>query len=223
MRIFVYHILIKMMFKICYTTIVMFPKSSQEYKLLSRLKTPQKIQDFLDTLPMNHEEHGETCMSPQRVLRERKAHCIEGALLAGACLLMQGQKPVIVNLKVEMIDYDHIITIFKQNNHFGAISKTNHCVLRYRDPVYRSVRELVMSYFHEYYLTKNGRKTLLGYTKPINLLRFGTRWMTAEDDLWDIAEKIYDMPISNVVPEKNKQAIRTADPFERSVARIAEW
>ncbi len=201
---------------------VMFPKDSPEYRLLSKLDTPQKIQDFLDTIPMNHEKHGETCMSPRRVLEERTAHCIEGALLAGVCLSMHGKKPLIVNLKVETSDYDHIITIFKHNNHFGAISKTNHNVLRYRDPVYQSVRELVMSYFHEYFLS-TGKKTLLGYTKPINLMRFGTKWITADEDLWDIAEKIYDTPIISVIPSENRRFLRRAHPLERRVATIAEW
>ncbi len=126
----------------------MFQPNSREFKILYRLDTPQKIQAFLDRLPMNHEEKGETCMSPLRVLEERKAHCIEAGFLAGVCLSLHGQKPLIVNLKVEEIDIDHIVTIFKQNGYYGAISKTNHVGLRYRDPIYRSVRELVMTYFH---------------------------------------------------------------------------
>ena len=201
----------------------MFPKDSQEYKFLSRLNTPEKIQTYLEDISFNHEEQGETCMSPRRVLRERKAHCIEGAMLAGICLKIQGEKPLIVNLKVEKKDYDHIITIFKRNGYYGAISKTNHAVLRYRDPVYRSIRELVMSYFHEYYLIKDGNKTLLGYSEPINLNRFGSKWITAEEDLWDIAEKIYDMEYISVVPKENTHLIRSAQPFERDVAGIPEW
>jgi hypothetical protein len=201
----------------------MFHKDSQEFKILSRLNTPQKIQTFLDEMPLNFENDGETCMSPLRVLRERKAHCIEGAFLAGVCLMLQGEKPLIVSLKVEKDDVDHIVTIFKRNEHYGAISKTNHFVLRYRDPVYRSVRELAMSYFHEYFLTKNGKKTFIGYTEPINLNRFGTRWITAEDDLWDIAEQIYDAPITQVVSKENRKILRPACAFEQKVASIQEW
>ncbi len=201
----------------------MFHKDSQEFKILSRLNTPQKIQTFLDDMPLNFENDGETCMSPRRVLRERRAHCIEGAFLAGVCLMLQGEKPLIVSLKVEKDDVDHIVTIFKRNKHYGAISKTNHFVLRYRDPVYRSVRELAMSYFHEYFLTKNGKKTFVGYTEPINLNRFGTRWITAEDDLWDIAEQIYDAPITQVVSKENRKILRPACAFEQKVASIQEW
>jgi len=201
----------------------MFAKNSKEYELLVSLDTPQKIQTFLESIPFNHEPNGETCMSPLRVLRERKAHCIEGAMLAGVCLKLHGQKPLIVNLKVRDDDVDHIITIFNKNGYYGAISKTNHFVLRYRDPVYRSIRELVMSYYHEYFLIENGEKTLLGYTNPINLNRFGTKWITAEEELWNIAEKIYDTPIISVVPKKNRRRIRNAQPFERKVAGVQEW
>lgn len=201
----------------------MFQKASPEYKFLAGLNTPEKIQTYLEDISFNHEENGETCMSPIRVLRERKAHCIEGALLAGVCLNMQGEKPLIVNLKVEKEDHDHIITIFKRNGYYGAISKTNHLVLRYRDPVYRSVRELVMSFFHEYYLIKDGNKTLLGYSNPINLNRFGSKWITKEEDLWDIAEKIYDTPYISVIPKANRSRIRSAQLFERKVAGIPEW
>jgi hypothetical protein len=201
----------------------MFAKDSQEFKFLRSLNTPEKIQTFLDEMPLNHETEGETSMSPLRVLREQKSHCIEGAFLAGVCLAIQGEKPLIVSLKVMKDDIDHIITLFKRNGYYGAISKTNHVVLRYRDPVYRTVRELAMSYFHEYYLTKNGKKTLIGYTNPINLNRFGTKWITAEEDLWNIAEKIYDTPVIATVSKENKKYLRPASVFEQKVARIQEW
>ena len=124
---------------------------------------------------------------------------------------------------MEAEDIDHVFTLFKRNGYYGAISKTNHLVLRYRDPVYRSVRELVMSYFHEYFLSKNGKKTLIGYTSPINLRRFGTKWITREDDLWDIAEIIFDTPVIPVVPKENKRFVRDAQTFERKGASFTEW
>lgn len=196
---------------------------TQAFDELKKLNTPEKIQSFLESIPFNYEKNGETCMSPVRVIREKRAHCIEGALLAGYCLSLQGEKPLIVSIKVQTDDYDHIVTLFKRNGYYGAISKTNHFVLRYRDPVYRSVRELIMSYYHEYFLVADGTKTMLGYTKPINLNRFGTKWITAEEDLWHIAEKIYDMPYISVVPKENKKFIRVAQSFERKVCDIREW
>lgn len=162
-------------------------------------------------------------MTVRHVLRENKAHCIEGAFLACACFMLSGRKPIIVSLKVKKPDDDHILIIFKENGYYGALSKTNHPVLRYRDPIYRSIRELVMSYFHEYFLYANGKKTLVGYTKPINMKRFGTKWITEEEDVWDIAAKIYYAPISKVVPDKNKRRIRNATLFERKSLDVQEW
>ncbi len=195
----------------------MFPKNSEEFKFLAKLNTPEKIQSYLEKIPFNHERQGETCMSVRRVLQKKRAHCFEGAFLASACLMLMGEKPLIVSMKARKPDYDHIIVIFKRNGFYGAISKTNHPVLRYRDPVYRSIRELVMSYFHEYYLFKKGDKTLLGYTRPINMKRFGTEWINGENDLWDLAKTVYFMPTLPVVPVKNKRFIRKATTFERKV------
>ena len=204
-------------------TISMFPKDSKEYELLSKLDTPEKIQSYLEKIPFNLEKKGDTCKSASMVLRDNTAHCIEGACLACTCRMLQGRKPHIVSLKVKQPDDDHILIIFSQNGYYGALRKTNHPVLRYRDPIYRSIRELVMSYFHEYFLYTNGEKTLLGYSKPINLKRYGTKWITAEDDVWNIAEKIFDAPIVSIVPPQNKKYLRNATAFEQKILRIQEW
>ncbi len=195
----------------------------EEKDFFLKLSTPEKIQDYLDSISFNHEKSGQTVMSPRKVLIEKKAHCIEGALLAGVALWLHGRPPIIVNLKVRKDDFDHIVVIYKENNYYGALSKTNHNVLRFRDPVYRTIRELIMSYFHEYFLVSNGEKTLIGYTKPINIKRFGTKWITSEENLWDIAEKIYDTPIIKIVPELNKKYLRNASKTEREGANIEEW
>lgn len=197
--------------------------NKEEKQFLKALNTPPKIQDFLDSIPFNLEEHGETNMSPKRVLKERKAHCIEGALLAGVCLWLNKKQPYIVSLKVKQSDYDHIIVLYREHGYYGAISKTNHNVLRFRDPVYKNVRELVMSYFHEYFLPDTGEKTLLGYTKPINIKKFGTKWIGRDDDLNDIAENIYDTPIIEIVPKKNKNNLRNAHEVEQEASKVAEW
>lgn len=197
--------------------------NEKEIKILKSLNTPKKIQDFLDAISFNHEKNGETCMSPVVVLKEKKAHCIEGALLASVAMWLNKKDPLIISLKVKHGDYDHIITLYKENGYYGAISKTNHNVLRWRDPVYKSVHELVMSYFHEYFLVDTGEKTLLGYTKPINIKKFGTRWITSKDNLWDIAEKIYDTPIIEIVPKENKKLLRKVSKIEMISADIREW
>lgn len=199
------------------------PLTPADKKILSRLNTPHKIQDFLDALPQNHEKNGETCMSPHQVLKERKAHCIEGAMLAAVALWLHGEKPLIMSLKVARGDDDHIIALYKKNGHWGAISKTNHAVLRFRDPVYRTPRELALSYFNEYFLTKNGKKTMRGYSQPINLKRFGTKWVNAEEDLWDIGNTIFNMPHIPIVPKGNEKHLRKAHTVERTAASIKEW
>lgn len=149
----------------------MTPYTSQETKLFKKLDTPKKIQDFLAfKIRHNPAKDGVECRSPRRVLREGKAHCMEGALLAAAILEFHGQKPLVLDLRSTSRDLDHVVALFKQFGRWGAISKTNHAVLRYREPIFRSVRELVLSYFHEYFLD-SGKKTLREYSAPFDLRR----------------------------------------------------
>ena len=161
--------------------------TKEEKEILSRLRTPLHVQEYLESIPFNHEAGGETCMSPKRVLKEKKAHCLEGAMLACSALIFQKRRPLIMSLKVKDNDYDHVVALFKENNLWGAISKTNHGVLGWRDPVYKTTRELAMSYFHEYFLTTTGEKTLIGYSRPLSMNRFKKNWKTNDEDLFDIA------------------------------------
>ncbi len=195
---------------------------SPPLKELARLSTPEKIQDYLDGIPFNFEKSGQTCMSPLMVLTNKRAHCIEGAMLAATALMIQGEKPLIVSLKVKDSDYDHVVTLYKKNGYWGAISKTNHAVLRFRDPLYRTIRELALSYFHEYFLTSTGEKTLIGYSNPINLRRFGKNWMTSSENLWSIAETIFYTKHISIIPTKNKKYIRNASKVEMRAASILE-
>jgi hypothetical protein len=195
--------------------------TQQEENFLGTLSTPQKIQNYLDSIPFNHEETGETCRSPREVLIHKKAHCLEGAMLASVALMLQGQRPYILSLKVLDKDYDHVIALYKQNGYWGAISKTNHAVLGFRDPIYKTIRELAVSYFHEYFLVRNGEKTLRGYSHPINMKRFGTSWITSPDNLFTIAEAICDAPHRLIIPKGNEQYIRRATSLERETASIS--
>src|SRR3954468_3158885 len=139
-----------------------------EFRVLKKLNSPRKVQDFLDTVPINFERGGETCMSPLRTLRRNRAHCMEGALVAALALWMHGRPPLIMDLKTSNDDVDHLVAVFKIGRHWGGITKTNHAVLRYREPVYRDLRELAMSFFHEYFLD-SGKKTLRAYSEPFDL------------------------------------------------------
>ncbi len=196
----------------------------EERKIFEKLNTPLKIQDYLDSIPFNKEKTGSTLMSPRRVLGAGRAHCIEGALLASAILWYHGQAPILLDLKTigRPHDYDHVIALFKINGKWGAISKTNHVVLRYRDPIYKSVRELALSYFHEYFLY-TGKKTLRSYSKPFSLKKFGESWITKMEDLWDIEEAIDDSPHLSIVENRDLKNLRRASLFERKIGKIVEW
>ena len=183
-------------------------------------KNPEKIQDLLDSFPINHEKRAETCRSPKSVLAHKEAHCLEGALLAAAALWKAGERPLLLNLKVGRGDWDHAVTLFKRDGLWGAISKTNHATLRYRDPVYRTVRELAMSYFHEYYLD-SGRKTMIAYSRPFSLARFGKKWMESEGNLWHIADALRDSPHTYVIPKGMK--LRATSKLERKTGVMVEW
>ncbi len=201
----------------------MFGLSKDETNKLKKLSSPIKIQDFLDSVPMNFEKKGETYMSPRRVLRENKAHCLEGALLAGVALWLNGEKPLVFDLRAKNDD-DHVVTLYKRSGYWGAISKTNHAALRFRDPVYKTLRELALSYFHEYFDNKTSKKTLREHSlSPFSLKSLGTRWITTEDNLQYIAQAIDDAPHSKIFPDSNLRLIRRADQMEQRAGSIIEW
>ena len=197
--------------------------TSAERRLFQKLNTPQKIQDYLDALPVNFERKGETYMSPRRVVRATTAHCFEGALFAAAVLAYHGQKPLLLDFRTIPTDEDHVVALFKQNGFWGAISKTNHAILRYREPVYASVRELAMSYFHEY-LMWDGRKSLRAYSKPFDLSKYAPeRWITADEELFWLVEALDKSRHFPIVPKKNLRLLRRAYPIELQAMKLIEW
>ena len=158
----------------------------KELRTLRALKTPAKIQRFVDELAY---QYANTAGSPRRVLRERKGHCLEGALLAAAALRMQGQKPLLMDLEA-VRDDDHVIALYRERGLWGGIAKSNYAGLRFRAPVYRTLRELALSYFESYYNLR-GERTLRAYSRPVNLAKLdGMGWMTAEEDVWFVAEAL---------------------------------
>jgi len=197
--------------------------TKEEIKLFKKLNSPKKIQDYLNTLKINFEEKGDTCFSPRKVLKEQKCHCIEGAVLAAMILRFHGYKPLVVDLTSSEKDFDHVIAVFKKYGKWGAISKTNHPVLRYREPVYNSIRELVMSFFHEYFLD-NGKKTLRSYTHPINLSIFDKKgWMHSPEEIWYIAEHLAEIKHIPILNRKQIANLRKADKIEIDVGKMTEW
>jgi hypothetical protein len=178
----------------------MDPFDRCERKVLARLTTPARIQRFLDDdLGYNLEPQGDTCYSPRLALRHGVAHCMEGALVGAVALRRLGHPPLIVDLEA-VRDSDHVLAVYRSRGLWGAVAKSDYSGLRSREPVYRSVRELVISYFEHYY-NPAGEKTLRAYSRPVNLARFDSLgWMTAERDIWEIPNHLCDIPHSQLLP-----------------------
>lgn len=186
------------------------PWNAEELRQLCALDTPEAVQAYLDAIPYNDEP---TCRSPRRVLRDRKAHCMEGALFAAAALERLGHPPLLVDMRAERDD-DHILALFRAGDRLGAVAKSNFTGLRYRSPVFRSLRELVMSYFEDYF-NSDGELTLRGYTRPIGLGgdRFG-QWRTREDDLDDIGDHMDGLAVIRIVTPAQVRRLRRVPPAE---------
>src|SRR4051794_15981048 len=158
--------------------------TAPELRKLRSLKTPHGIQRFLEEMPYHL---ADTAYSPRKVLREKTSHCFEGALFAAAALRVNGYPPLILDLEAEH-DTDHVIAIFREDGHWGAIAKSNYTGCRYREPVYRSLRELALSYFEGYFNLRQER-SLRTFSRPVNMARFDHMgWMTSAEPLWFVAE-----------------------------------
>ncbi|MDP3996853.1 MAG: hypothetical protein Q8P86_04150 [bacterium] len=194
-----------------------------EFLLFKKLNSPVKIQNFLERLPINFEEDKDTLFSPRRVLKEKKAHCFEGALFAAAALWVNGEKPLIMDLETVEGDDNHVVALFRQGGYWGAISKTNHAVLRYREPVYRTLRELAMSYFHEYFIN-NGKKTLRAFSDPLDLSKKKfDGWVTADDDLWGIDKEFREVLYTPILNKEQQKNLRRADAVEIEAGKLTVW
>src|SRR5438477_12650417 len=167
----------------------MYGLTSGETAQLRRLNTPERIQSYLDGLTYNLERRGETLRSPRRVMRDRTAHCAEAAFLAAAAFRVNGKPPLILDLE-SVRDDDHVLAIHRERGLWGAVALSKFAGLRFRATLYRTLRELVMSYFEDYY-NWDGERTLRRYSVPVSLARFDRiGWMTSEDDLWPITEHL---------------------------------
>ncbi len=204
----------------------------KQYKTLLKLDSAKKIQAYLDTYQINHEKDGETYMSVRRTMEAGIAHCLEGALVAALAFWIHGKEPMLMDLKSNNGD-DHIVALYKEGGRWGAVSKTNHATLRFRDPVYKTVRELAMSYFHEYIHLKTGEKILVSFSKPFdlqNVKRKGyskegvqTSWVSGAEDLFWLAQMLDEIPHEEMYPKKNKKYLRNADTMELKAGNLLEW
>jgi hypothetical protein len=192
----------------------------EERHVYARLRTPERIQRFLDEeVAYNKEPDGPSSRGPRGVIRTRLGHCMEGALLGAAALRFAGFPPLLVDLE-SVRDDDHVLAVFKEHGCWGALAKSNYAGLRFREPVYRTVRELVMSYFEHYY-NLQGEKTLRAYSRPVNLERFDRLgWLTAEGNVWEIPEYLCTIPHMKILPNGQK---RRRMMMDRRLFEAGKW
>jgi len=178
-----------------------------ELRKLRSLKDPYGIQRYLDDLPYHL---ADTAWSPRRVLREGTAHCMEGAIFAAAALRANGHPPLIVDFEAEH-DTDHVLAVYRVKGHWGAVAKSNYTGCRYREPVYRSLRELAMSYFNIYFNLRRER-TLRTFSRPVNLARFDDRqWMTTEEPIWFIVYHLLEIHHYKLLPPGMAKRLHRVD------------
>ncbi len=191
----------------------MYDLTRAEVALLRRLSTPDKVQRYLDDLTYNLEKGGDTVRSPRRVIRDRTAHCAEGAFFAAAAFRVNGRPPLIVDLEADNDD-DHVLAVYRERGLWGSVATSKFSGLRFRAPVYRTIRELVMSYFEDYF-NWDGDRTLRAYSRPLSLARFDRiNWMTAEEDLWPVVEwlsvahhtPLVGRPVANRLPRVDRRS-----------------
>jgi hypothetical protein len=181
--------------------------TGSELRKLRSLKTPYGIQRLLDDMPYHLED---TAWSPRRVLRENTSHCYEGALFAAAALRMNGYPPLIWDLEAEH-DTDHVIAIYRVDGCWGAVAKSNFTGCRFREPVYRSLRELAMSYFNIYH-NMRGERTLRTFSRPVEMKRFDhLDWMTTEKPVWFVAEYLLTIPHTRLLTSAQVKRLHRVD------------
>jgi hypothetical protein len=196
--------------------------------VLARLRRPQDVQRFLDEdVAYNKEEDGETCLSPRRVLEERIAHCLEGALFAASAFRFHGRRPLVLQMRAEHgVDEDHLLALYREKGDsgaWGAVAKSKFTGLRFREPVYRTLRELAMSYFEQYF-SFEAVKSLREISRPVDLSRFDARrWETTEDDLHDVAEWLAHRPMTPLVTRAQAKRLAFVDPLLFRAGPIDWW
>ena len=197
--------------------------TSAEFDVLRKFDTPQKIQVFVNAIPINHEIGGETILSVRQVLVQRRAHCIEAAFVAACALWIHGEPPLVMHLDCTPSDDPHVVALFRRHGAWGAISKSNGAHLRYRDPIYRSLRELALSYFHEYF-DKRGRRTLRSYSTAFDLRRIDAGlWITQDDMCEEANARLAGLRHYTLVAPRSRLQLSRLDAFEQRAATMVEY
>ncbi len=181
------------------------PKLSKTFR---RLSSPVDVQAYLDSLPYIAEELDR---SPLRVMTDRQAHCLDGGIFAALVLARLGHRPLILDLVPQPgTDDDHVLALFKHNGNWGCIAKSNYVLLRFREPVYRNLHELAMTYFEGYTNTEK-QKTLRGYTRPLDLSGFSSDWMWSEAGIAKISKRLYRLKPFPLIPPEDAAILSLSD------------
>jgi len=197
--------------------------TAREHATLARLTTPERIQAFINAIPANHEPDGDTVHSVRNVLHHRMAHCIEGALVAACALAIHGEPALVMHLDCAPHDNPHVLALFRRLGRWGALSKSNGAWLRYREPVYASLRELAMSYFHEFF-DNHGRKTLRAYSRTLDLRNFDpVLWVTNAASCWHVHDAIASQRHYLLVTHQQARALSRRDAHERRAATLVQY
>ena len=193
-----------------------------ERALLRRQSSPARLQDFVNAIPINYEPDGDTCYTVREVLRLRRAHCIEAALVAACALWLNGEPPLVFDMRAEG-DWDHVVALFRRGGLWGAIAKSNHVALRGRDPVYRTLRELALSYFHEYH-NERGEKSLREYSTAFDLRTIDTRaWVSGEEGAWEVERRIDLARHYRLFPRAQRRYLTPIDAMAWRAKRLVEY
>ena len=180
---------------------------------LATLRTPERIQDFVNAIPWNHETDGPTARSVAEVLRVGRAHCVEAAFVAACGLWLAGEPPLLMDMGAARGDVDHVVALFRHRGHWGAISKSNSPFLRYRDPIHRSLRELAISFFPQY--VKKRRKTLRTYSVPVDLRRYDPAiWVTHAGFCHEMVDRLTGARHFSILPPGMPPGLRPIDEIE---------
>ena len=196
--------------------------SKEAATTLAELRTPERIQDFVNEIPWNTEPDGETARSVAEVLRLRQAHCVEGAFVAACALWLAGRRPLLMDMGACEDDVDHVVALFRRGRYWGAISKSNSPFLRYRDPIYRTLRELSLSFFPQYVLER--QKTLRTYSVSVDLRRYDPAlWVTHEGYCLEMIEILTSVRHFELLPEDLEgDDLRPIDEIEQKSNTLTE-
>lgn len=196
--------------------------SVAEYKILARLKTPFQVQEFITSIPANFEVDGDTCLTVHEVLSQRRAHCIEAAMVAAMAFWLQGRPPLLLDMRARADDTDHVVALYREGKYWGAISKSNHVWLRGRDPLYRTMRELCLSYFHEF--TKGREKTLLAYSKPFDLRRYDpVLWVSGQGSCWGLIDALDQSRHYALLSKSSVKRLQPRDSMEMRADQLRQF